>query len=137
MKKLSLIVKLWLPVIIWCWFIFYLSSIPNLRAAKNPFWDEIIRSIVHGLFYALLYTLFFRALNFKKTHKDFLTPITLSCLYALSDEFHQFFVPTRTFQFKDILVDFIGIFTGALIIWRLLPKVPNRLKILGKKLDLI
>jgi len=137
MKKLSLIIKLWLPVIVWCGFIFYLSSIPNLKATKNPFWDETIRSIIHGLFYAFLYLLFFRAINFKRNNKDFLTPITLSCLYALSDETHQLFVPTRTFQLKDILVDFTGIFAGALILWRLLPKIPVKLKNLGKRLDLI
>jgi VanZ family protein len=137
MKKIGLLINLWFPVFLWCFLIFYLSSIPNLKAAQNPFWDEIIRSFIHGLFYAILFFLFFRAFNFGQSKKDFLTPLLLSCLYGFSDEVHQFFVPTRTFQLQDLLVDFTGIFLGGLILWKCLPKAPNKLKHWAKKLALI
>jgi len=136
MKKLRLILNLWLPVVIWCGLIFYLSSIPNLRTAPDPLWDEIIRSSIHGLFYAILYLLFFRALNFGRREKDLWTPFFLGALYSLSDELHQFFVPTRVFQFKDLFVDVLGVSLGLLIVWKLLPRTPKKLKSLAKKLGL-
>jgi len=133
MKKVKSIVSLWLPVLLWCGLIFYLSSIQNLRASEDPFWDEIIRSSIHGLFYAILYGLFFRALNSGKTKKNFWLPFWLGSLYGFSDESHQLFVPTRVFQLKDLLVDILGVFLGFLIIWRLLPKTPEKLKVWAKK----
>ncbi|MDD3679233.1 MAG: VanZ family protein [Patescibacteria group bacterium] len=137
MKKTVLLLSLWLPVVLWCLLIFYLSSIPNLKAAENPLWDEIIRSFIHGLFYAILYFLLFRAFNFTRKLKNFYLPLMLSFLYGLSDEIHQFFVPTRTFQFKDLLVDFIGIIAGGFTLWKLLPKTQGKLRDWAKRLALI
>ena len=136
MKKLRLIINLWFPVLLWCGLIFYLSSIPNLRASPNPVWDEFIRSFAHGLFYAILYVLFFRAINFKKDQKDLWLPFWLGALYGFSDELHQLFVPTRAFQFKDLLVDILGVLFGLFAVWKLLPKTPKKLKSLVKELGL-
>jgi len=137
MKKSISLLNLWLPVVFWCLLIFYFSSIPNLKASQNPLWDEIIRSFMHGIFYVILYFLFFRALNFVRKVKNFWWPLIFSFLYGLSDEIHQFFVPTRTFQLRDLLVDFTGVTLGGLILWKLLPKAPSRLKNWAKKLDVI
>lgn len=119
MKKIFLVLYLWLPVIAWAGMLFYFSSIPNLRAVENNFWDEIIRSGAHFFFYSLGYFLFFRALNFQKNlpagkagKKDFVLPLVLIFLYGISDEIHQSFVPTRSFQLKDLLVDFFGAGAG-------------------------
>lgn len=40
----------------------------------------------------------------------------LTCLYGLSDETHQLFVPTRSFQIKDLLVDVGGATMGYLAV---------------------
>ena len=37
---------------------------------------------------------------------------SLTFLYALSDEIHQIFVPTRTFQARDLIVDALGALLG-------------------------
>lgn len=137
MKKAQQIASLWGPVIIWCVLIFYLSSIPQLKAARDPFWDEIIRSILHLLIYAFLFILLFRAINAEKKEKDYFWPVALSILYALSDELHQALVPTRTFEFKDLIIDVTGILFGGLVIWKLLPKAPEKLKHWAKDLQLI
>lgn len=137
MKRVRLLVNLWLPVVFWCLLIFYLSSVPNLKTVQNPFWDEIIRSIIHFIFYIILYLLFFRALNFQRKKKDFRWPFILTCLYALSDEIHQHFVPTRTFQLLDLALNFSGAMLGWLGIWRLLPKAPPKLKNWAKDLGVI
>ena len=137
MSKFKLIFSLWLPVVLWCLLIFYFSSIPNLKTSQNPFWDEIFRSFAHFLMYGVLFVLFFRALNFRVKKQEFWVPLILAWLYGLSDEAHQLFVPTRSFQVKDLLVDFSGVILGGLIVWKLLPKAPPKLKNWAKKLGVI
>jgi len=137
MSKFKSILILWLPVLLWCWLIFFLSSIPNLKTSQNPFLDEILRKTCHFLEYLALYVLFFRALNWQKEKKNFWLPLLLTFLYSLSDEWHQSFVPTRAGRFKDIFIDNSGNLVGGLIVWKLLPKMRNKLKNWAKKLGVI
>lgn len=123
MKKWGLLIVLWLPVGVWMGVLFYLSSISNLRAVENVWLDEVIRTISHFCFYGLGYLLFFRALNFGKTKKNFLLPLFLTWGYGFSDEVHQIFVPTRTFQLMDLAVDFGGAFVGKVLLRKILSKV--------------
>jgi len=94
--------------------LFYLSSISNLRAVPDPGRDELIRSGAHFFFYALGYLLFFRAFSGKR--KFFLLPLLVVLIYAFLDELHQHFVPVRTFQVQDLLVDGAGAFLGLIIL---------------------
>lgn len=50
-------------------------------------------------------------------------PILIGVLYAASDEFHQIFVPGRSGELKDVLLDSLGVFLGVLLvsIWRKKP----------------
>lgn len=41
--------------------------------------------------------------------------IGICFIYACSDELHQYFIPERSCQFTDVLIDTIGAFTGMLI----------------------
>jgi len=127
MKKVSWLLSLWLPVVFWCGLLFYLSSIPNLKASQNPVLDEILRTLSHFVFYAFGYFLFFRALNYQKSKKNFLLPLGLVWLYGFFDELHQSFVPTRTFQLMDLAVDFGGVFIGKIIVEEFLPKLSKKI----------
>jgi len=104
------ILKLWLPVIIWAGLIFCLSSIPHLRTSLK--YDFILRKIAHITEYFILTFLLYRAFkgsfNMNIT-QFFIYPATLSFLYAVSDEFHQSFVPGRSASIRDVLIDTIGI----------------------------
>jgi len=51
--------------------------------------------------------------------------LALVSLYAASDEFHQSFVPGRTGQFSDVVVDTLGGAIGLGLLW-LAGKVFNR-----------
>jgi VanZ family protein len=42
--------------------------------------------------------------------------LCISIIYALSDEFHQIFVPFRNASIQDILIDTIGIFLSTIFI---------------------
>lgn len=104
-------VKLWLPVISWCGLIFYLSGIPNLSTNLGA-WDIILRKIAHSTEYLILTFLFYRAFKGTFTLKTFYLiswPALLSLLYAVSDEIHQRFVPTRSGNITDVLIDATGI----------------------------
>ena len=103
-------IKLWLPVLIWAIFVFYLSSLPNLSSGLNKTWDTILRKIAHMAEYAILFMLLTRAWQ-----KPWKYSLIISICYALSDEFHQSFVPGRVMGLADICFDTAGVFIGQLL----------------------
>lgn len=58
--------------------------------------------------------------------------ILLSFLYACTDEIHQIFVPGRSAQFRDVLIDTLGASFGTLIAYliiKLITKIKEHSKI--------
>lgn len=51
--------------------------------------------------------------------------LLISLAYAISDEFHQLFVPERFSTLKDILIDFVGS-TLSLILLIVIEKIKNK-----------
>lgn len=102
------LISLWLPPLLWMGVIFTLSSIPDLQATTDPFWNFITRKTAHILEYSILSFLISRAMGFKKP----LLVIVLSVLYALSDEYHQTLVESRSGKLSDIIFDSIGVLLG-------------------------
>lgn len=104
------LIKLWVPVVVWAGLIFFLSGIADLKTELKA--DFVLRKVAHSLEYMMLTFLLFRA--FKGSFS--LNPIrlyfysgVLSLLYALSDEFHQAFIPGRYGSLGDVLIDATGI----------------------------
>jgi len=106
----------WGPLVIWASLIFYLSSIPSLSSGLG-IWDLILRKIAHIVEFAIFAGLFLRALirSFPATgsRKIIILTIVFSLLYAISDEFHQKFVPGRGPSVIDVLIDLAGILLMA------------------------
>lgn len=92
----------WLPVILWCGIIFFLSSQPHLPGPEDKNWDFLIKKLGHICAYAILFYFTYRATGSVK--ESFLFCI----LYAISDEYHQSFVPGRTPMARDVGIDIIG-----------------------------
>jgi VanZ family protein len=89
--------------------IFFLSSRP---ASAFP---KIAPDIVpHFIEYTALGYFFIRMVCFKSpvTVKPALLSLPPLLLLAFLDELHQYYVPTRHFQVKDLLVDSVGIAAG-------------------------
>ena len=134
MNKISKFIKYWLPVILWCSLIFYLSSQPNLRTSWG-IWDSILRKIAHALIFGMLAWLFWRGVMQKtrlpiEENRDnkwkikLILVIIFSVLYAFSDEFHQSFVPGRSGSIIDVGIDSVGILVFG---WRMIKiKIKNR-----------
>ena len=118
-KKLLDYSKRWIPVLVWAIFIFYLSSIPNLSTGLG-LWDTIMRKIAHIIEYGILTFLLWRAIkNDKRPFYISLSWATIfAIIYALTDEIHQGFVPTRHFSLIDVGIDSVGAILVAWIIRR-------------------
>ncbi len=102
---------LWVPVIIWCGFIFWLSSIPKLRFFHEDWLDFVVRKAGHMGVYGILARLIARALTgstFWSWKKIFAWSLALAILYACTDEFHQLFVPGRFGRPLDVVIDAVG-----------------------------
>ena len=113
---------LWMPVIIWAGLIFFLSSIPDLKSGLETFWDTILRKMAHMVEYGIFFLLLARAIK-----KPLVWSIIFSILYAISDEFHQSFIPGRHMALLDICFDSTGVLIGYLTRQRFLTFFKNLL----------
>ncbi len=110
--KISNLILSWFPPVIWMIVIFYFSSRPRFGISHQFVFDFIIFKTLHLIEYGILYFLLFRAF-YKTTNlppsKKFLYSFLFALFYAITDEFHQLFVPTREGKIRDIIIDTIGI----------------------------
>lgn len=93
----------WLPVALWAGLIFFLSSIPDLRSEFPTIWDLILRKLGHMAEFGILARLAWRA----RPNRVWAGAFAL--FYAMTDEFHQRFVPGRNGTLLDVLIDATGI----------------------------
>lgn len=93
----------------------------------------LVRKTAHFTEYAILGALFYlNLIQFPKLNshiKKLPLPILFSFLYAITDELHQVFVPGRSAQFRDVLIDILGASFGAIITYlivKLFTKIKTR-----------
>lgn len=128
-KTASNIIKLWLPVFLWCMVIYYFSSIPNLRSDLPSRWDFILRKIAHMAEYGILTFLFFRAAAQNLgPRRSVAYAAVFSLTYALTDEYHQLFVFGRSGNLADAFIDSLGIFLATFLIDKKLVNVSIKLE---------
>lgn len=104
-------IKLWLPVFVWGYIIYFLSDIPGLGTGLG-IWDLILRKGAHITEYFILTILLIRAFrrSFRMSFALLIFwPSVISFLYAVSDEYHQSFIKNRCGTPWDVLVDAVGI----------------------------
>jgi len=93
--------------------------------------EHFVRKSAHFLeFFTLSFFLMvhvFSLLEYKRKKNlfSFLIVIPLGVIYAIFDEYHQFFVDGRGPMAKDVLIDSAGVLTGALIAFILLLIIKN------------
>lgn len=89
------------------------AQISKIKESLN----HIVRKSAHFCEYALLaMAIAFHLSVWKRKGKVlFLLPVVISCLYAITDEFHQTFVPGRAGLWKDAMLDTSGAATGTLL----------------------
>lgn len=76
----------------------------------------VIRKSAHFSLYALLGFMVSMAAGRRKPFSLVSAGVIVFCfLYALSDEIHQYFVPGRSCEFRDMMIDTSGALTGMLV----------------------
>jgi VanZ family protein len=132
-------IRYWLPIIIYMAAIFIASSRQKVAISDSYAISFLIFKTMHIIEYAFFYILCYRAFRntvFPKPYAFFYSFLFV-LVYAISDEIHQRFVPTREGKFRDVIIDVIGGGIGWLIITSLLPKAPKKLKTLAKRLQIL
>ena len=126
----------WAPVIVWAGIIFFFSTDEFSSSNTSTFFEPlfsavfsgitpdrfdaihfIIRKSAHWIEYFIFSLLLIRALGGFSNKLHFsraLTIVTAVLLYALSDELHQVFVPSRTASLADVGIDWFAGICGIL-----------------------
>lgn len=124
-------IKIWLPVCAWASLIFFFSTdhfsfdntaqifgfvfswlLPAIPTEDIVPVHGVMRKLGHWSEYCVLAILVLRALRNETGKKWELRHVALTLVfifvYALSDELHQTFVPSRTASFGDVMIDVLG-----------------------------
>lgn len=92
-----------------------LSEAQQQAAAVNlDFW---VRKTAHGIEYCALGILLFLAagLLIKNQKKRWAAAFCTGAAFAVLDEFHQYFVPGRSCELRDMIIDASGITVGIIL----------------------
>ncbi len=112
----------WLPAIAVMAVIFVLSSQSGLRVSDDAAVDRPFRISGHLLAFASLAALLLVALSHGRRPRlrDAAIAFGLTVLFAISDEWHQSFVPDRSGRLDDVVTDPIGALVGLAVAWAVL-----------------
>jgi VanZ family protein len=104
------ILWLWAPPLAYAGLIFFLSSreVPEVLAPPGG-----LDKLLHLAEYAVLGALLSRALLGTGAPGTILWAGLLGAVYGITDELHQYFVPSRSAEGLDALADALGSFLGA------------------------
>ena len=99
--------------------LFVLSSQSGLRVSEDADIDRPLRVLAHLMAFAVLGAALLFALcdAVRPSARNVLVAFTIAVLFGLSDEIHQAFVPDRTGQLQDLVVDTIGAAIGVAAAW--------------------
>lgn len=138
----------WIAVIVWMALIFYLSHQPAtqsnelssgitafiVKAVENVApnldfdisgFNHLVRKNAHFVAYLVLGVLTFNALRVSgvRGFRNVVIALGICILFAISDEVHQLFIPGRSGEVRDVLIDSAGASVGigvSLVIARII-----------------
>ncbi len=79
-----------------------------------------VRKMAHATEYAILGCLLTNLCQSLSMKKAYMWSWLMGNAYAATDEFHQLFVPGRSGQITDVMLDSVGCLTGCLLIYLIL-----------------
>lgn len=101
----------WAAVLIWAAVIFRFSSLPGSSVPGR------FGNLAHFVEYGILGGLLFGALQLERSVRGAAVgAVLLASLYAVTDEFHQSFVPMRVPDPRDWVLDTAGAIAGVLLV---------------------
>ena len=105
----------WIPAILVMSIIYLVSSQPSAQLPQFGLVDVLVKKGSHMIGYATLAWAYAYALDGVGRRRLWWT-FGLAVLYALTDEYHQTFVPGRNGSLWDVGIDALG---AGLALWRL------------------
>ena len=93
---------------------------PEVQETRIDFLHHLVRKGAHMTEYAAFGALLMNAWTRQRRGAGAISAaLAAFCglLYAVSDEFHQLFVPGRAGLVTDVLIDFGGVLIGVLLFW--------------------
>jgi len=105
--------KRWLLVLAWMAAIFVVSDRPPTHLPHFGLIDLLVKKGAHFLAYGLLAWLVQRA--WWPGQGSWGWALMITAVYAMSDEYHQTFIPGRSGSVADVLIDISGGLTALLL----------------------
>jgi VanZ family protein len=99
-----------LPLLIISGLIFYLSSRSSTALHEVVVYNVFLNKLAHLIAYATLFlsaVFYFQSNKYTRRHY-YLYSFLYLFLYAISDEVHQTFVPSRQGKISDVFIDLLG-----------------------------
>lgn len=103
--KMTSRISRWVPAVLMMAAIFVFSAIPSQEMPSFGFWDTLVKKSAHMAGYGLLALSYWYGLH---DRRKWWAALLLALIYALSDEWHQSFVPGRHPSWVDALVFDLG-----------------------------
>ena len=108
-SKKDLLLKYWVPVLIYALLIFYLSSQSYPDQHLPSFIFGLSDKILHAFEYGILGILLYRAFKqMTQTTQSISLAIICVIAFGITDEMHQWFVPQRQADVWDLVADIVG-----------------------------
>lgn len=121
-KKLLQNIERFLPMFLMMIFIFMESSKRAVVVSSNATVDFSIHKFAHIVLFSILFLTAVRAF------KNYKLALIFTILYAISDELHQIFTPTRTPSIRDTFIDSISAGITYFLVTKNQRKLPYVLK---------
>ena len=134
-KRINFVNK-WLPVLLWAAVIFLFSTehfaapqssrilgpllhwlFPGITPEQVSSVQFVVRKLGHYFEYFVLAVLLYRALHAESGGRSSIRPaattMAFALVWAITDEFHQSLVPSRTASIVDVMIDGFGALCGT------------------------
>lgn len=104
----------WGPAFALMLIIFIVSAQPKTELPDFGLWDFVVKKGAHVTEYALLAILMLKGARGDETARPshIVWAFALTVFYAMTDEYHQTFVPGRMGHWPDVVVDALGATIG-------------------------
>jgi VanZ family protein len=119
---ISKFVWFWMPLAAYAGAIFFVSSMsaPPLPPISFQYFDKVLHATEYFIFGFILFRALAMGQEGLRPNSALFWTVLLGAIYGASDEIHQYFVPGRSADINDFVVDVLGTFAGGIVYWKVI-----------------
>lgn len=126
--KLRTFLMFHVPAVAYAALIYYVSSLPDINPPSfGTSWDD---KIYHFSEYAVFSFFIYIALKYYRHgfigRYIHIWSAVIACLFAVSDEIHQYYVPGRDATYGDLLADCLGCISIQILLFFILRNIRQK-----------